>query len=66
MLRVSTQERGQASVVKPAQEQAVRERERAQRRWAQALARRCPPVAQWADSQMQLPEGSTAPLDGAT
>ena len=29
MLRVSAQERGQASVVEPAQEQAVRERERA-------------------------------------
>ena len=30
------------------------------------LVRRCPPVAQWADSRLQLPEGSAAPLDGAT
>ena len=41
---------GKGSVMEPAQEQAVRERERARRRWAQALARRCSPVAlplQW-------------------
>ena len=59
MLRVSAQEQRQASVMEPAQEQAVLKRERARRRWAQALAsaRRCPPVAQWADSRLQLPEG---------
>ena len=67
-MRVSAQERGQASVIEPAQEQAVLERERARRRWteAPASARRCPPVAQWADSRLQLLEGSMAPLDGAT
>ena len=67
-MRVSAQERVQASVLEPAQEQAVLEREQARRRWAQALAsvRRCPPVVQWADSRLQLPEGSKAPLDGAT
>ena len=53
MVRVSAQERGQASVIEPAQEKAVLERERARRRWAQGLAsaRICPPVAQWADSR---------------
>ena len=42
--------------------------EGAQRRWAQALAsvRRYPPVAQQADSRLQLPGVSKAPLDGAT
>ena len=49
---MSAQKRGQASVMEPAQEQAVLERERVRRRWAQALAsaRRCPSVAQRADS----------------
>ena len=55
-MRMSAQERIQAAVLEPAQEQAVLEREQVRRRWAQALAsvRRHPPVVQRADSRLQL------------
>ena len=68
MVRVSAQKRGQASMMEPAQEQAVLEQGRARRRWAQALVlvRKFPPVAQWVDSRLQLLEVSTTPLDGVT
>ena len=44
----------------------VLEREKARRQWAQALPSvlRYPPVAQQADSQVQLSEVSKAPVDG--
>ena len=46
----------------------VLEQEKMRRRWVQALTsvRRYPPMAQQADSQLQLPQVSRAPLDGAT
>ena len=67
-MRVSAQERVQASVMEPAQEKKVLEREQARRRWVQTLAsvRRCPPAAQWANSRLQLPKESKTPLDDAT
>ena len=67
-MRISVQERVQVSVLKPAQELAVLEREQAWRRWAQAVAsiREYLPVAQRPDSGLQLPEVSKAPLDSAT
>ena len=67
-MRVSVQERIQASVLEPAQEQAVLERKKARRRWTQALAsvRRYPSVAQQADPRLQLSEVSKVLLDGAT
>ena len=67
-MRVSAQERVQASMLESVQEQAVLEREQARRRWAQALAsvRRYPPVVERVDSRLQVPDVSKAPLDGAT
>ena len=70
-MRMSRQKWVQASRQELAREHVqvpVLELEKAWRQWAQALVsvHRYPPVARRADSRLQLPEVSKAPLDGTT
>ena len=70
-MRMSAYEHALASGQGLAWEQVqapVLEREQARRRLTQVLAsvREYPPVVQRADSELQLPEVSKAPLKGAT